>query len=86
MSVVLPPVPADQRDMVDVCGVLIDDGAVFNLPILQKMLGQTEESTKKWAKKHRIQCIKGRSWIFTGKMMRQALERHLEGGFDDGEA
>ena len=84
MSVVLPP--NDPRDFVDVCGVLIDDGAVFNLPILQKMLGLTEESTKKWAKKHGLQCIKGRSWIFTGKMMRQALERHLEQAGSNGEA
>ena len=49
----------------DVSGVLIDDSATFNLPILQVMLGGIKaESAKKWAKQHGLPGIPGRSWIF----------------------
>jgi hypothetical protein len=38
------------RDIITVEATILHDGAVFNLKVLRRLLGQTEESTKKWVK------------------------------------
>jgi hypothetical protein len=53
---------------------MIPDGSVFNLQMLQRLLGQTEESAKKWAKRHGVPCIKGTTWVFSGTLFRIAIE------------
>lgn len=82
MSVVLQP---DRIEDSDTFGVLIDDTSIFNLPILQKLLNQTEESAKKWAKRNGLECVKGRTWIFTGRLSRLAIERAIQQETEDGE-
>lgn len=67
-------VPANSRDIVEVTGIVLYDSSIFNLKVLQKLLGQTEESTKKWVKKNGVPSLTGRSWIFSGRLLREALE------------
>ena len=59
---------------VELAPTMLPDGSVFNLQMLQRLLGQTEESVKKWAVKHRVPCIKGSTWVFSGTLFRNALE------------
>lgn len=68
-------VPLNQIENGDLLGILIDDSSVFNLPILQGLLGLKEESAKKWCSRHGVQAAsQGRTWVFTGKMFRADLE------------
>jgi len=62
------------NDTVDVTATVLHDGAVFNLKVLQKLLGQTEDSAKKWVNKHGIPALQGRTWVFSGRLLREALE------------
>lgn len=41
------------------------------------MLGQTEESIKKWIKSHNVPYLPGRSWIMSGRLLREALEPEM---------
>jgi len=64
----------------DIFGMLIDDSSVFNLQILQRGLGLTEESTKKWCSRNKIRSVsQGRTWLFTGRLFRQDLENNAGG-------
>lgn len=53
---------------------VILDGSIFNLQALQQLLGLTEESAKKWLKHHKVPALTGRSWVMSGRLMREALE------------
>ena len=60
-------------------GVLIDDTAIFNLPMLQGFLGGIKaDSAKKWAVKHGIPRLPGQSWTFSGRTCRIAMEAAME--------
>lgn len=84
MSVILKP---NEIENCDVLAVLIDDTSLFNLPVLQMLLGQEAESAKKWAKRHKVPSIKGRTWVFTGATARRAIEAHIIAGPEEnGEA
>ena len=65
---------AASREIIEVTGVVLYDSSIFNLKVLQKLLGQTEESTKKWVKKNGVPALTGRSWLFSGRLLREALE------------
>jgi hypothetical protein len=61
-------------DRDDIVATVLLDGSVFNLQALQKLLGQTEESAKKWATRYGVPALKGKSWLFSGRLLREALE------------
>jgi hypothetical protein len=67
-------IPVDPNGVIDVTPTVLLDGAVFNLKVLQKLLGQTQDSAKKCADRHNIPAIKGRTWIFSGRLLREVLE------------
>jgi len=73
MSQILTP---EQLKSTKVCGMLIDDTAFFNLQVLQAGLGLTsDESAKKWCLRHRVKpSVTGRTWLFTGRTFREAIE------------
>lgn len=76
MSTIISP---DQIESDKAYGVLIDDSATFNLPMLQLLLGGIKaDSAKKWAKQNNLPTLPGKTWIFTGRLLREALERSLE--------
>jgi hypothetical protein len=61
--------------------MMITDTTVFNLETLMAGIGYTSVvATKRWAIKHGIEPVaKGRTWLFTGRTFREALEaRHRE--------
>ncbi len=62
----------------DVEPIVILDRSVVNLAMLQQLLGQTAESAKKWVGKHGIPALKGRTWLFSGRSVRLAVEKCLE--------
>ena len=72
-------IPKNQIVPGEVFAMLIDDGSVFNLQFLQAWLGLTEQSVKSWCAKHNVRpVVQGRTWLFTGKTFRAALEANAE--------
>lgn len=59
--------------------VLIDDASIFNLETVQLLIGfKNEYRTKEWVKTIGIPYEPKNTWLFTGRLFRKALERHLE--------
>jgi hypothetical protein len=58
--------------------MIIEDDCVFNLPTLIAGMGfASEETAKKWCMKYGAYPVtQGRTWLFTGKRFREALEAY----------
>ena len=64
-------------------GILIDENCIFNLPVLQTLLGGIKrDSAKKWAVSRGLGARFGKEWLFSGKMLRDVLEKEFAGPED----